>query len=192
MTKIGQFTVIEDDVQIGDGVEIGHNVSIKAGARIGNNVKIDDGCSLTGLCYVGNDVVIKAGSVIARGVIVEDKSFIGSRVSTSSARRVSHCRPDAEKENRITRIGYGSIIGSGVVLSSGITIGNNALIGFGQVITFNVDPYTVCASYSYKFRKVRNYEKVPIDPSWRPFNFTPEDLKKYLPYADLHTPERTI
>lgn len=38
---IGQFAVIEKDVEIGDDCQIGHNVVIYSGTKIGNGVRIN-------------------------------------------------------------------------------------------------------------------------------------------------------
>ena len=40
--RVGQLSVIEDDVIIGDNCTIGHHVVINKGSIIGNNVRIDD------------------------------------------------------------------------------------------------------------------------------------------------------
>ena len=39
--KIGKYCVIEEDVIVGDDVEIGYFVLLKKGTRIGNNTYVD-------------------------------------------------------------------------------------------------------------------------------------------------------
>src|SRR6188768_720875 len=63
--KVDPFTVIHQDVEIGDGTWIGSNVTIMEGARIGKNCRIFPGAVLSAipqdLKYDGEDTTIQIG-----------------------------------------------------------------------------------------------------------------------------------
>lgn len=113
-TTVGRFTVIDDDVSIGDGCVIGNNVVIHAGSRIGSNVRIDDGtvigkqpmkaansattkeqelapASISDNCIIGTGVVIYAGSQIGNKVLVADLATIRENVTVGDFTIVGRC-----------------------------------------------------------------------------------------------------
>jgi len=103
-TSIGEFTVIKEDVRIGDNCTIGSNVVIHEGTIIGDDVRIDD-CTVIGKqpmrskrsifkdakklppakiadnCMLGAQVVVYAGAEIADHVLVADTAAIRENVS---------------------------------------------------------------------------------------------------------------
>lgn len=180
---IGKFSLIEADVVVGDNVSIGHHCLLKSGTRFANNIDFADYCKTTGLCYVGNNVNIRTGSCISKGVIVEDKAFIGAAVMTSHTKNIYHQRAKMPRKQHITRIGYGAVIGSHSNLSAGITIGDNVVIGYGSVVTKNVlNQGIYVGNPIYKFRNLPTEMYIPKPENYKEHQFSKQMLAKYLPY----------
>lgn len=108
---LGENTIIEENVILGDECSIGHGVVIQAGARIGKKVTI------------GNNVVIYGGTEIGKGVDIRDNSVLGRppKSSALSTRRV-------ERELPPLQIGDHSVIGACVVLYAGTRVGVDVVI----------------------------------------------------------------
>lgn len=143
--KIYSFVVIEDDVEIGAGTEVGCYTIIKKGVRIGSNVKIEDHVILgkqpkLGIlstakreplptliiedeCSVGAFSCVYAGSRLGRQAIVGDHATIRERVS----------------------IGGRSVIGRGVCVENDVRIGKMVRIQTGAYIT----AYTTVEDYVF-------------------------------------------
>ena len=181
---MGKYCVLEEDVEIGKNFEIGHHCVLKNGTRIGDNVTLGDYCKTTGLCYIGNNVNVRTDSCISKGVIVEDKAFIGGGVMTSHTRNIHHCRPKMEKCQYITHIGYGAIIGSGTNLSAGVKIGDNVIVGYGSNVLHDLVLQGVYFGNPARFQLnllPEDFIEIPKDYIYH--EFTEEELKRYLPFV---------
>jgi UDP-N-acetylglucosamine acyltransferase len=87
--KIDPFTVIHQDVEIGDGTWIGSNVTIMEGARIGKNCRIFPGAVIAAIpqdlkfqgeysnVYIGDGTTIREFVTINRGTKDREKTVIG-------------------------------------------------------------------------------------------------------------------
>lgn len=101
---IGQFAVIEKDVELGDDCQVGHNVVIYAGSKIGNGVRIDansvigkqplrskrsifksdkkyEPCTIGDECLIGAQVVVYTGCKIANNVLIADSAAVREDVT---------------------------------------------------------------------------------------------------------------
>jgi UDP-2-acetamido-3-amino-2,3-dideoxy-glucuronate N-acetyltransferase len=108
---LGENTIIEEDVIIGDEGTIGHGVVIQAGAKIGRQVTI------------GHNVVIYPDTQIGDGVDIRDNSVLGRppKSSAISTRKVERKLPPLQ-------IGAHSIIGACVTLYAGTKVGTGVMI----------------------------------------------------------------
>ena len=152
--KIGQFTVIENGVLLGDeGIFIGNNVTIRSGCIIGNNVVIGHNVVIEEDCIIEDDSRIQSLAYITKGTKIGRKVFIGPMVCTTNDKRIlSHGRgefiPDASTIKDYARIGANSTIFPGVV------IGENALIGAGSRVIKDVKDREVWHEKIFSFHSV--------------------------------------
>lgn len=182
--KFGQNVVIEDDVVIGPGCKIGHQCVLKSGTRMGRNVDFADLCCTTGLCYIGNDVAVRTRSTISKGVIVEDRAFIGAGVMTSHTKSIYHHRPGADRRQYITRIGMGAVIGSSSNLMAGVYVLSNVIVGYASNVVKDLLVVGVYFGNPAKIvLDVPMQACVDYPENWEPHAFSKEELKRYLPYA---------
>lgn len=183
--QYGIGCIIEPDVIVGDNVTIGHNVMLKSGTRIGNNVNLADRVHTTGVCLIGDNVMVRTGSCISKSVIVEDWVFIGAGIMSSHTRNVYHGRPDMDKEQLVTRIGYGAIVGSQTNLTAGIEIAPGSIVGYACNVTKPLmTPWGLYLGNPAEF--VRSVKSTPwaidVPRDWIPLQFDKELLAKYLPF----------
>src|SRR4051795_11476991 len=87
--KVDPFTVIHEDVEIGEGTWIGSNVTIMEGARIGKNCKIFPGAVISAVpqdlkfkgeettAVIGDNTVIRECVTMSRGTTDKHKTVIG-------------------------------------------------------------------------------------------------------------------
>jgi len=134
--RVGEFSVIEDDVVIGDNCTIGHHVVIHRGSVIGNNVRIDDHAvigkqpmraansifkdkSEKPPCRIGNECIIGTSAVIYAGCIIGEKCLIADLATV---------REDVT-------IGDMTIIGRGAAVENHCKIGSRCKIETDAYIT---------------------------------------------------------
>lgn len=102
--NIGQFAVIEKDVEIGDDCQIGHNVVIYSGTKIGNGVRIDansvigkqplrskrsifksdktyEPAVIGNECLIGAQVTVYVGCTIGNNVLIADSAAVREDVT---------------------------------------------------------------------------------------------------------------
>ena len=108
----GDYIMIGDDVQIGDGAKIGDRARIGHGAHIGVRARIGHGA------HIGDRVVIGDGAHIGVRARIGHGAHIGVRA------RIGHGAQIGDGAN----IGYGAKIGDGVVIGYGANIGDRARI----------------------------------------------------------------
>lgn len=143
---IGNFTMIEDDVVIGDGSKIWHYTHIRNGAKIGKNCIFGNYVYIDSGVVIGNETKIQNYVPVYHGVELDEGVFLGPNSLTTN-----DMLPRARTENGNlqkgsdwkvipTHIFRDVSIGAGAVIRPGISIGEKAVIGAGAVIVKNVPP----------------------------------------------------
>ncbi len=134
--------IVDDQVDLGDGVKVWHFVHVCKGARIGErsvlgqNVFVGDGVR------IGRGVKIQNNVSVYAGVEVEDDVFLGpSCVFTN----VNNPRAFVERKDefRRTRVGRGASIGANATVVCGHDVGAYAFVGAGAVVTRDVPPHAL-------------------------------------------------
>ncbi|MDR1917253.1 MAG: acetyltransferase [Synergistaceae bacterium] len=135
--KINEGCIIDDDVVIASGVNVGYNVVIRAGVRIGEGSIVCDNvvlgktpvkAAMSAITQarqelppleIGKNVTVGAGCIIYRGATVGDNVFIGDMASI--------------REN--VDVGELTIIGRGVAVENKVSIGRKVKIETNAYIT---------------------------------------------------------
>ena len=119
-STIWQFSIILDDVSIGE------NCNINSHTFIENNV------------LIGNNVTIKCGVYIWENTIIEDDVFVGPNVTfTNDKYPKSKVKPEKFLKTILKK---GCSIGANSTILPGIIIGENSTVGAGSVVTKNIPP----------------------------------------------------
>lgn len=126
------------DVQsskIGEGTLVWQNVIILPGATIGRNCNINAFCFIENDVVVGDNITLKCGVYLWDGITLEDDVHIGPNVTFTN-----DMYPRSKHNFRLERttVCKGASVGANSTLVPGITIGKYAMIGAGSVVTRNV------------------------------------------------------
>ena len=134
--RIGQYTVIEPTVILGDNIYIGNNVTIRDGVVIEDDVVIGHAVTVELNARICRGTHISPKCNVTADIIVGAYNFWGSHVITSNDKEMCYMRKEfisnPPKIGSYVRIGSRSIIGAGVV------IGDNAMVGMGSVVTKDI------------------------------------------------------
>ena len=146
--KVGAFCFICDDVVVGDNVVIGDyckiskNVTIKdntviqsyveirENTEIGTDCYIDSYVAFSGQSVIGNRVSLRYASIIARGVVIGDDTYVCPRVMTNNL-------DSKRKSVGGAHIGKNCFIGTNAVINHGVEIGDNVTIGSLSFVNHN-------------------------------------------------------
>lgn len=172
--KIKQFSTIEDDVEIGDNVEIGSCVLIADGARIGNNVKIFHGASIGTVpqdlkfngekttVEIGDGTVVREFVTLNRATSHSKRTIIGKNCFIMAYAHVAHdCRigdnvilANSVQMGGHVEIGDWVIVGGLVAIHQFVKIGKHAMIGGGFRAVKDVPPYILAGSLPLRFEGI--------------------------------------
>jgi len=122
MNKIHHTALVDRPIDIGEGTTINEYTVIRNNVKIGENCYIDSHCCFTGNSIIGHNVTIRNHSVIARGVEIGDDTFISPQFMTQNLN-------EDEKKVGGAKIGSCCFIGTNVTIKEGITICDNVTIG---------------------------------------------------------------
>jgi len=141
---IGNFTLLEDGVTIGDGSKIWHfchirnNVQVGKNCILGNYVFVDSGVKIGDETKIQNYVPVYHGVEIEEGVFLGPNALTTNDMIPRSRTEEGEVKGGTDWEVSAIHICKDASIGAGAVLRPGIRIGEKALIGAGAVVTKDV------------------------------------------------------
>jgi acetyltransferase-like isoleucine patch superfamily enzyme len=135
-TTIGAFSVVAENVKIGEACAIGCGVVIHAGTRIGNRVRIDDHAVIGKLpmgsprsarprggapppARIGDDTTVGTGAIVYAGAVLGERVLVADLASV---------REDVE-------IGDDTIVGRNVAVENRTTVGRRCKIETNAYVT---------------------------------------------------------
>ncbi len=153
-TCIGDFTVIMNDSQIGDGCVILSNCTIGQDVQIGDNTVVYPGARVLNRCKIGSNVIIHSNTVIGSDgygyyttpegvhrkipqigrVIIEDDVEIGSNVTVDRGTMDDTIIGEGTKIDNLVQIAHNVKIGKHCLIVSQVGISGSATIGDHVVI----------------------------------------------------------
>lgn len=193
---IHESAIIHESVIIGQKNYIGQYCIIDNDVQIGNNCILESGVTIREKCILGNNVIVKSGSVIGgRGfgyikgqngnwtsfphfgrVIIEDNVEIGSNSCIDRGSLGDTILRKGVKVDNLVHIAHNVIVGENslliadamiggsvtigndtwvapsAVIRNGLNIGSNVVIGMGAIVTKNVeDKTTVMGNPAFPF-----------------------------------------
>ena len=159
--EVGPYTIIEDDVIIGDECKIQSHVYIDSGARLGRDIHISKGAVLStapqDLKYknektyleVGDGTVIREFATLNRGTDYSFKTIVGKNCLLMAYSHVAHdciIGNNVIISNAVNMAGHVEIgdftgIGGLTAIHQFVKIGQHTFIGGGLRIPKDIPPY---------------------------------------------------
>ena len=167
---VGPFSIIEDNVEIGEGTKIASTALIAEGARIGRNVTVAHGAVISTVpqdlkyageettAIIGDGTTIREYATVNRGTTDKRRTKIGKNCLIMAYAHVAHdCTlgDNVIMGNACTLAGHIEIgdyaILSGVLpIHQFVKIGAHSIIGGGYRVPQDVCPYAMAAGYPLK------------------------------------------
>jgi UDP-N-acetylglucosamine acyltransferase len=163
--KVDPFTVIHQDVEIGEGTWIGSNVTIMEGARIGKNVSIFPGAVIAAIpqdlkyqgeysqVVIGDGTTIREYVTINRGTSHREKTSIGKNCFIMAYCHLAHdcivgdnciLSNNTQVAGHVT-IGDWAILGGMCAVHQFVQIGHHSFTSGGSLVGKDVLPYVKAA-----------------------------------------------
>lgn len=140
---VHKSSCVDDNVEIGEGTQIGRFCHIQRGARIGRNCVLGQNVNISYNVQIGDCVEIQNNVTICEGVELEDEVFCGLSCVFTNERIPRAGHSGESKVYRETLVKRGASIGANATIICGNTIGEYALVGAGAVVTKNVPNHTL-------------------------------------------------
>lgn len=136
-------SVIDDDVEIGEGTKIWHFCHIQSGARIGKRCSLGQNVNVSNNVKVGDGCKLQNNVSLYEGVELEDDVFCGPSCVFTNDLTPRAKYPKGHAGYKKTLIKRGASIGANATIVCGHTVGEWALIGAGAVVTSNVPDHAL-------------------------------------------------
>ena len=136
-------SIIDDNVEIGEGTKIWHFCHIQSGAKIGQNCSFGQNVNISNNVKVGNGVKVQNNVSVYEGVELRDFVFCGPSCVFTNDLTPRAKYPKGRSGYKKTIVEEGASIGANATIVCGHTIGKYALIGAGAVVTTDVLPHAL-------------------------------------------------
>jgi acetyltransferase-like isoleucine patch superfamily enzyme len=190
--RIGQGTLIDDDVRVGSEhtkgalrpIEIGRDVRIRGGSRIddgarivdrfetGHNVSIGEDAVIGDDCHIENNTIIEVGCTLGDRVRVQANCFVAAFTTIEDDVTIGpgvglandpHPGSPDHACMRGPTIERGAQIGMNATILPFVTIGQRSVVGAGSVVTRAVPPELVVAGNPARVLKSISQVTCPLD-----------------------------
>ena len=136
-------SIIDDDVQIGEGTKIWHFSHIQSGARIGKNCSFGQNVNVSNNVIVGDGCKVQNNVSLYEGVELGNYVFCGPSCVFTNDLTPRAKYPKGHAGYKKTVVEEGASIGANATVVCGHSIGKWALIGAGAVVTSNVPSHAL-------------------------------------------------
>jgi len=140
---IHSSSVIDDNVEIGEGTKIWHFCHIQSGAKIGKNCSLGQNVNVSNNVKVGDGVKVQNNVSLYEGVELKNYVFCGPSCVFTNDLTPRAKYPKGHTRYKKTLVEEGASIGANATIVCGHKIGKWALIGAGAVVTSNVPAHAL-------------------------------------------------
>jgi UDP-N-acetylglucosamine acyltransferase len=174
--KVDPFTVVHQDVEIGEGTWIGSNVTIMEGARIGKNCRIFPGAVIAAIpqdlkyqgeystVSIGDNTTIREFVTVNRGTRVKEKTVVGKNCLIMAYCHLAHdcvvgdnciMSNNTQIAGHVT-VGDWAIIGGMCAVHQFVNIGQHSMLSGGSLVGKDVPPYIKAARQPLSYAGVNS------------------------------------
>ncbi len=145
-------SIVDDDVEIGEGTKIWHFCHIQSGARIGKKCSLGQNVNVSNNVLIGDGCKIQNNVSLYEGVELEDYVFCGPSCVFTNDLTPRAKYPKGHAGYKKTLLKHGASVGANATIVCGHTIGCWALIGAGAVVVTNVPNHALMLGVPAKVR----------------------------------------
>ena len=138
-------SIVDEDVEIGEGTKIWHFSHIQPGAKIGNNCSFGQNVNISNNVRIGNGVRVQNNVSLYEGVELEDYVFCGPSMVFTNDLTPRARYPKGHEGYKKTIVRHDATLGANCTIVCGHEIGEYATIAAGAVVTKNVKPHALMA-----------------------------------------------
>lgn len=145
-------SIVDDNVEIGEGTKIWHFCHIQSGAKIGKNCSFGQNVNVSNNVKVGNGVKVQNNVSIYEGVELSDYVFCGPSCVFTNDLTPRAKYPKGKAGYKKTIVEEGASIGANATVVCGHNIGKWALIGAGAVVASDVPAHALMLGVPAKIK----------------------------------------
>ena len=133
---VHKTSILDENVQIGEGTKIWHFSHVLSNSIIGNNCSFGQNCVVGPNVMIGNGVKVQNNISIYDGVKIEDDVFLGPSVVFTNVVNPRSFIVRKEEFKR-TLLKKGSSVGANATIVCGNEIGKFSFVGAGALVNKN-------------------------------------------------------
>lgn len=137
-------SIVDENVEIGDGTKIWHFSHIQSGAQIGRSCTIGQNVNISNHVVVGDGVKIQNNVSVYEGVTLEEHVFCGPSVVFTND-LTPRSRFPKNHQYVPTVIKHDASLGANSTIVCGNRIGEYAMIAAGAVVTKDIPAHALVA-----------------------------------------------
>lgn len=145
-------SVVDSNVEIGEGTKIWYFCHIQSGARIGRNCSFGQNVNVSNNVKIGDGCKVQNNVSLYEGVELKDEVFCGPSCVFTNDLTPRAKYPKGHTNYKKTVVEKGASIGANATIVCGHRIGKWALIGAGAVVTSDVPAYALMLGVPAKKR----------------------------------------
>lgn len=147
---VHETSVIDDNVQIGEGTRIWHFSHIQSGAVIGSHCSFGQNVNVSNNVKIGDGCKVQNNVSLYEGVELEDHVFCGPSCVFTNDMTPRAKYPKGRTRYKKTILHTGATIGANATIVCDCNIGKWAMVAAGAVVTDDVPDYALVAGVPAK------------------------------------------
>jgi len=145
-------SVVDENVQIGEGTKIWHFCHIQSGADIGKHCSFGQNVNVSNNVRIGNGCKVQNNVSLYEGVELEDDVFCGPSCVFTNDLTPRARYPKGRAGYKRTLLKRGASVGANATIVCGHTIGAWAMIAAGAVVTSDVPDHALMMGVPARIR----------------------------------------
>lgn len=142
---VHETSVVDDNVQIGDGTKIWHFSHVQSGAVIGQNCSFGQNVNVSNNVRIGDGCKVQNNVSLYEGVELEDYVFCGPSMVFTNDLTPRAKYPKGHAGYKKTILHTGATVGANATVVCGHNLGKWSMVAAGAVVTKNVPDYALVA-----------------------------------------------
>lgn len=145
-----ETSVVDENVQIGNGTKIWHFCHVQSGAVIGEKCSFGQNVNVSNNVKIGNGCKVQNNVSLYEGVQLEDYVFCGPSMVFTNDLTPRAKYPKGSAGYKKTILHTGATVGANATIVCGHNLGKWSMVAAGAVVTKDVPDYALVAGVPAK------------------------------------------